>query len=174
MTSSLLSVLYLSHLSLQAPPSLPTCSSYTNQGFDCVPFYQCLDGFIITDGEGLIDPRTGLGAQNTERIVNSVLEEATCPRQGDVCCQDPEYVPTTPRPEPTLVTTCTPQRADTTAAWCHTNCFHNPPYCPASHCLCSTSPLTCIERVFSGACWRLCGPDCEAKGGNCPGQWTRC
>ncbi|KAL4216329.1 hypothetical protein ACF0H5_024056 [Mactra antiquata] len=24
-------------------------------------------------------------------------------------------------------------------AWCCNNCGHNPPYCPASHCLCSTS-----------------------------------
>ena len=23
------------------------------------------------------------------------------------------------------------------AAWCQTNCFHNPPYCPADICNCS-------------------------------------
>jgi len=32
--------------------------------------------------------------------------------------------------------TCVPQRPDVTVAWCNDNCFHNPPNCPASHCIC--------------------------------------
>merc|ERR1712112_349553 len=35
--------------------------------------------------------------------------------------------------------TCEPQRADVTVTWCKNNCFHNPPYCPSSHCICSGS-----------------------------------
>merc|ERR1711962_1655392 len=38
------------------------CEDYTaSQGFECVPYYQCNNGTIITDGEGLIDIRNGLG-----------------------------------------------------------------------------------------------------------------
>jgi len=33
--------------------------------------------------------------------------------------------------------TCVPQRPDVTVTWCKDNCFHNPPFCPASHCICS-------------------------------------
>jgi len=32
--------------------------------------------------------------------------------------------------------TCVPQRSDVTVAWCNDNCFHNPPNCPASYCIC--------------------------------------
>ena len=33
---------------------------------------------------------------------------------------------------------------------------------------------TCLIRYLSGSCWRLCGPFCRERGGNCPGTWTRC
>jgi len=40
--------------------------------------------------------------------------------------------------------TCVPQRLDVTVTWCNDNCFHTPPYCPASHCICydNTGELT--------------------------------
>ena len=28
--------------------------------------------------------------------------------------------------------------------------------------------------MLSGACWRLCGPECAEKQGNCPGTWSPC
>ena len=37
----------------------PQCSSYARLGYECVEYYQCRDGHIITDGEGLIDIRFG-------------------------------------------------------------------------------------------------------------------
>merc|ERR1711910_185681 len=34
------------------------CNEYTKEyGYECVPFYQCHNGTIITDGAGLLDPR---------------------------------------------------------------------------------------------------------------------
>merc|ERR1719270_665314 len=37
------------------------CADYTaTQGYECVPYYQCHNGTIITDGGGLIDIRNGL------------------------------------------------------------------------------------------------------------------
>jgi hypothetical protein len=33
---------------------------------------------------------------------------------------------------------CTAQRADATDSWCNSNCNHNPPYCPSSHCKCES------------------------------------
>jgi len=40
--------------------------------------------------------------------------------------------------------TCVPQRLDVTVTWCNDNCFHTPPNCPASHCICydNTGELT--------------------------------
>merc|ERR1712121_221761 len=36
------------------------CADYTeSQGYECVPYYQCHNGTIITDGGGLIDIRNG-------------------------------------------------------------------------------------------------------------------
>merc|ERR1711962_396690 len=38
------------------------CADYTaSQGYECVPYSQCNNGTIITDGEGLIDIRNGFG-----------------------------------------------------------------------------------------------------------------
>merc|ERR1712088_393011 len=40
------------------------CADYTaTQGYECVPYYQCHNGTIITDGGGLIDIRNGLGVR---------------------------------------------------------------------------------------------------------------
>merc|ERR1719461_2259142 len=43
------------------------CAEYTEQfGYECVPYYQCSNGTIITDGAGLIDIRNGFGALTPE------------------------------------------------------------------------------------------------------------
>merc|ERR1712184_70629 len=40
------------------------CADYTEGfGYMCVPYYQCSNGTIITDGAGLIDIRNGFGGQ---------------------------------------------------------------------------------------------------------------
>jgi len=57
------------------------CADYTEEfGYMCVPYYQCSNGTIITDGAGLIDIRNGFGALTPE--------DSKCPGFLDVCCKD--------------------------------------------------------------------------------------
>ena len=68
------------------------CEDYTAEfGYSCVPYYQCSNGSIITDGAGLIDIRNGFGALNPE--------ESKCPGFLDVCCKDPDFVAPPPKPK---------------------------------------------------------------------------
>jgi len=65
------------------------CADYTEKfGYECVPYYQCSNGSIITDGAGLIDIRNGFGSLNAE--------DGKCPGFLDVCCKDPDFVPPPP------------------------------------------------------------------------------
>ena len=67
------------------------CADYTeSQGYECVPYYQCYNGTIITDGGGLIDIRNGFGILSPE--------DSKCPGFLDVCCKDPDFVPPPPAP----------------------------------------------------------------------------
>merc|ERR1712226_639655 len=67
------------------------CADYTaSRGHECVPYYQCHNGSIITDGGGLIDIRNGFGILSPE--------ESKCPGFLDVCCRDPDFVPPPPPP----------------------------------------------------------------------------
>merc|ERR1712168_34494 len=62
------------------------CADYTESlGYECVPYYQCHNGTIITDGAGLIDIRNGFGAL--------APEDSKCPGFLDVCCKDPDFIP---------------------------------------------------------------------------------
>jgi len=66
-----------------------TCAEYTEQfGYMCVPYYQCHNGTIITDGAGLIDIRGGFGSLTPE--------DSKCPGFLDVCCKDPDFIPPPP------------------------------------------------------------------------------
>merc|ERR1712154_309303 len=70
------------------------CADYTeSQGYECVPYYQCHNGTIITDGAGLIDIRNGFAALTPE--------DSKCPGFLDVCCKDPDFIP--PPPPPVIV-----------------------------------------------------------------------
>jgi len=65
------------------------CADYTETlGYECVPYYQCHNGTIITDGAGLIDIRNGFGVLTPE--------DSKCPGFLDVCCKDPDFVPPPP------------------------------------------------------------------------------
>merc|ERR1712228_158572 len=65
------------------------CADYTESlGYECVPYYQCHNGTIITDGAGLIDIRNGFGSL--------APEDSKCPGFLDVCCKDPDFVPPPP------------------------------------------------------------------------------
>merc|ERR1712038_1581368 len=67
------------------------CADYAaSQGYECVPYYQCNNGTIITDGEGLIDIRNGFGILSPE--------DSKCPGFLDVCCKDPDFTPPPPPP----------------------------------------------------------------------------
>merc|ERR1711964_319336 len=67
------------------------CADYTEgQGYECVPYYQCHNGTIITDGGGLIDIRNGFGILSPE--------DSKCPGFLDVCCLDPDFIPPPPPP----------------------------------------------------------------------------
>lgn len=46
---------------------------------DCVPYYQCANGSIITDGEGLLDIRLGQD-DNTNNVAHP------CPGLFETCC----------------------------------------------------------------------------------------
>jgi len=88
------------------------CTYYAEYGFECVPYYQCKDGYIITDGAGLFDIRTGL--QDTLDPASS-----KCESYLEVCCRDELFsdvplpkkpVPTTtPKPTTPKPTTVRPQ-----------------------------------------------------------------
>merc|ERR1712061_91768 len=65
------------------------CADYTELlGYECVPYYQCHNGTIITDGAGLIDIRNGFGTL--------APEDSKCPGFLDVCCKDPDFIPPPP------------------------------------------------------------------------------
>jgi len=65
------------------------CSAYTKDfGYECVPYYQCHNGTIITDGGGLIDIRGGFASLSPA--------DSKCEGFLDVCCKDPDFVPPPP------------------------------------------------------------------------------
>merc|ERR1712001_565235 len=65
------------------------CHEYTESlGYECVPYYQCHNGTIITDGAGLIDIRNG--------FASLAPEDSKCPGFLDVCCKDPDFIPPPP------------------------------------------------------------------------------
>jgi len=84
----------VSHAFVEKNTAFENCADYA--GYECVPYYQCANGSIITDGAGIIDIRNGFAALNPE--------ESKCPGFLDVCCKDPDYVP--PPPHPKYVSKC--------------------------------------------------------------------
>jgi len=79
------------HVNVEVDATFENCADYTEGfGYECVPYYQCSNGTIITDGTGLIDIRNGFGALTPE--------DSKCPGFLDVCCKDPDFVPPPPPP----------------------------------------------------------------------------
>jgi len=76
--------------SVSVDRSAPECSSYARLGYECVPYYQCREGNIITDGEGLIDIRFGATPAQDSAILDPSVSK--CPGQLEVCCKDPNHV----------------------------------------------------------------------------------
>merc|ERR1712038_82613 len=83
---------------VQTDTSYEECADYSGQGYECVPYYQCRNGSIITDGAGLIDIRNGFGVLDAE--------DSKCPGFLDVCCKDPDFVPPPPPPPKAYTAKC--------------------------------------------------------------------
>jgi len=82
------------------------CDFYKEtQGFECVPYYQCNDGTIITDGYGLIDIRFGGSDEPEPELAVLDSTDLMCPGSLDVCCKDPDFVSTTEAPKQDLTQT---------------------------------------------------------------------
>lgn len=65
------------------------CDEYTKgYGYECVPFYQCHNGTIITDGAGLLDPRM---VKIENGYASLAPELSKCPGATEVCCKDPDF-----------------------------------------------------------------------------------
>merc|ERR1712186_322044 len=87
------------------------CADYTaTQGYECVPYYNCKNGTIITDGGGLIDIRSNFLDPLTSK----------CPSYLEVCCRHEDYeddpLPTRPPPATRRPNTPRPTRPPTTLA----------------------------------------------------------
>jgi len=79
------------------------CDFYQEtQGFECVPYYQCDDGTIITDGFGLIDIRFGGTDDSGPELAVLDSTDLMCPGSLDVCCKDPDFVKVAPKPAPII------------------------------------------------------------------------
>ncbi|XP_031632936.1 phenoloxidase-activating factor 2-like [Contarinia nasturtii] len=64
-------------------------------GSECVPYYQCANGTIITDGEGLLDIRFG-------QEENIDPQRHPCPGLFNTCCSLRSEVPTIPKVTPNV------------------------------------------------------------------------
>ncbi|XP_040570233.1 phenoloxidase-activating factor 2-like [Lepeophtheirus salmonis] len=85
-----------SHVNEVVDTSYEECAYYADQDYKCVPYYNCEDGEIVTDGGGLIDIRSSFAA---------VLDPASskCPGYLEVCCRHPDFSTNSPQtitPEP--------------------------------------------------------------------------
>ena len=54
----------------------------TFQGFSCVPYYQCNDSVIVSDGSGLVDIRSSPLLP---------IETKSCKKDTEICCQEKRF-----------------------------------------------------------------------------------
>lgn len=74
------------------------CSYYGEFGFSCVPYYNCKNGEIITDGDSLFDIRGNFGVDDgqtrsnfQDRVIQLDPLASKCPSYLEVCCKDADY-----------------------------------------------------------------------------------
>jgi len=87
------------------------CDDYGgSHGHECVPYYQCDGGEIITDGMGLIDIRFG-GDTCRHDVELAILDytDHMCLGSLDVCCKNMDFEPEECVEPPTQAPTTTPQ-----------------------------------------------------------------
>merc|ERR1711936_178583 len=74
---------------VEVDTNFENCYEYTKEyGYECVPFYQCHNGTIITDGAGLLDPRM---VKIENGFASLAPELSKCPGATEVCCKDPDF-----------------------------------------------------------------------------------
>jgi len=66
------------------------CSDFKIDGFECVPFYACFAGEIITNGATLINIRN-VGRRRKKRSVALGPLDAKCFCKNEICCRLPDY-----------------------------------------------------------------------------------
>ena len=66
------------------------CSDFESDGFNCVPFYGCLAGEIITNGATILNFR-GLGKGRKKRGIDLGPLDARCFCGVEICCRHPDY-----------------------------------------------------------------------------------
>merc|ERR1711936_1160445 len=94
---------------VEVDTNFENCYEYTKEyGYECVPFYQCHNGTIITDGAGLLDPRM---VKIENGFASLAPELSKCPGAQEVCCKDPDFtiidiIDLAPVPPPPYIPQC--------------------------------------------------------------------
>ena len=66
------------------------CSDFQSDGFECVPFYACFAGEIITNGATLINIRN-VGRRRKKRSIDLGPLDSKCFCANEICCRLPEF-----------------------------------------------------------------------------------
>ena len=62
------------------------CTDYSETGYKCVPYYNCENGSIITDGGGII----GIRVDDSDRVILDP-SNSICPGLLEVCCRSDDF-----------------------------------------------------------------------------------
>jgi len=66
------------------------CSDFQPDGFECVPFYACVAGEIVTNGANLINIRS-FSKTRKKRSIDLGPLDAQCFCENEICCRLPDY-----------------------------------------------------------------------------------
>ena len=66
------------------------CSDFQTDGFECVPFYACVAGEIVTNGANLINIRS-FSKTRKKRSIDLGPLDAQCFCENEICCRLPDY-----------------------------------------------------------------------------------
>ena len=66
-------------------PIEKNCTSFSESGYKCVPYYNCADGMVITDGGTLLGIRTDDGKPQLDP------ENSKCLGFIEVCCRKTNF-----------------------------------------------------------------------------------
>ena len=74
-------------LRLGTTQTIDNCSDFSETGYSCVPYYNCENGTILTDGGDII------GIRSTDEDGRAVLnpEDSICPGLLEVCCRSEDF-----------------------------------------------------------------------------------